>query len=236
MTLTAFEGLPGAGKSTQAKLLAEQLRRTGQPVTYLPDNLTRDTDDLGMTLLALFTSGDPFARHDSVITEVHLAAAIRTHTLATHIVPALQRGDAVVEDRGLHTMYSYSFATVLQRHRSDPESAIAWLYAVGALAGRAADRALWLRLPAAEAIRRAERRQGHSYTAEQRRYLHFVDAAYEELAARDPGLTVIDTTGLTPDEVHTTVLAALTTPPIDSGPLIPAQRRPAGVEHLPVHR
>ncbi|MFD0576185.1 dTMP kinase [Dactylosporangium darangshiense] len=228
MTLIAFEGLPGAGKSTQSRLLAEHLDRAGHAVVYLPDNLTRDTDDLGATLLSLFTRGDPFARHDSVVTEVHLAAAIRTHTLATHIEPTLDQRRTVVEDRGLHTMYSYSLATLLQRHRSAPDLAIAWLYAVGALTGRAADRSLWLRLPVDEAIARAEHRQRHPYTAEQRLYLRYVDDAYRELADRDPTLIVVDVAGRTVNEVHAAVLAALAgdlaASRSNSRPLVPTQR------------
>jgi len=211
--LIAFEGLPGAGKTTQARRLAAHLARQGNAVTYLPDNLTRAADPLGKALLALFDSGDPFARHGDVITDTFLAAAIRANTVPAHIIPALDARATVIEDRGLHTMYSYSLATILQKHHSPPGPAIAWLKAVGALAGRAADRSLWLRLPADQAIARAERRQAHPYTSEQRAFLRHVHDAYAALAATDPSLRVIDVTGLDTDQAHHAVLTALTGPP-----------------------
>ena len=86
---------------------------------------------------------------------------------------------------GLHTMYSYSLATLFQKHDVPAGPGIDWLTAVSALACRAADHSLWLRMPPGQAIERAERRQGHPYSGEQRVYLHHVDDAYLERAAAD---------------------------------------------------
>ncbi|GIJ30647.1 thymidylate kinase [Micromonospora qiuiae] len=207
--LIAFEGLPGAGKTTQSRALATHLSQHCAAVTYLPDNLTRDAEPLGQALLTLFDSGDPFSRHDSVLTDTYLAAAIRADTYATHIARMLAAGATVVEDRGLHTLYSYSLAGLLQKHRAPPDEAIAWLQQVGAFAGPAADRSLWLRLPPDDAIARAEQRQGHPYTDEQRAFLRYVHDAYTALAETDPDLHVIDVSGLGIDDAHQAVLAAV---------------------------
>ena len=207
--LIAVEGLPGSGKTTQARLLTEYLNRTGTGAVFLPDNLTRAEDPLGQTLLEIFDSGDPFARHGSVITDTFLAAAIRANTFPAVIAPALADGAVVIEDRGLHTMYSYSLATLFQKHRAPAGPAIGWLTAVGALAGRAADHSLWLRMPPGQAIERAERRQGHPYTGEQHAYLHHVHDAYGALAAADPSLHAVDIAGLAQDQAHEAVLAVL---------------------------
>jgi dTMP kinase len=145
--LIAVEGLPGSGKTTQARLLTGHLNRSGRSAVFLPDNLTRAEDPLGQTLLEIFDSGDPFARHGSVVTDTFLAAAIRANTFPAFIAPALAGGAVVVEDRGLHTMYSYSLATLLQKHHAPAGPAICWLTAVGALASRAADCSLWLSMP-----------------------------------------------------------------------------------------
>ena len=166
--LIAVEGLPGSGKTTQARLLTEHLNRAGASAVFLPDNLTRAEDPLGQKLLQIFDSGDPFARHGSVIADTFLAAAIRANTFPAFIAPA-----------------------------------------VGALAGRAADHSLWLRMPPGQAIQRAERRQGHSYSGEQRVYLHRVHDAYDALAAADPSLRAVDVTGLAEDQAHEAVLAVL---------------------------
>jgi thymidylate kinase len=207
--LIAFEGLPGAGKTTQSRALAAHLSQRGAAVTYLPDNFTRDAGQLGRTLLALFDSGDPFSRHDSVLTDTYLAAAIRADTYATHIAGPLATGTTVIEDRGLHTLYSYSLAGLLQKHRTAPGEAIAWLRQVGEFAGPAADRSVWLRLPPDQAIARAEQRQGHRYTDEQRAFLRYVHDAYTALAETDPSLRVIDVSGLGTDQAHQAVLAAV---------------------------
>ena len=207
--LIAVEGLPGSGKTTQARLLTEHLNRAGASAVFLPDNLTRAEDPLGQKLLQIFDSGDPFARHGSVIADTFLAAAIRANTFPAFIAPALGDGAVVIEDRGLHTMYSYSLATLFQKHDAPAGPAIDWLTAVGALAGRAADHSLWLRMPPGQAIQRAERRQGHSYSCEQRVYLHRVHDAYDALAAADPSLRAVDVTGLAEDQAHEAVLAVL---------------------------
>ncbi|MEU7802530.1 dTMP kinase [Micromonospora arborensis] len=207
--LIAFEGLPGAGKTTQSRALAAHLTQRGIPVAYLPDNLTRDAEPLGRSLLTLFGSDDPFSRHDSVITDTYLAAAIRVDTYATDIAGALAAGTTVIEDRGLHTIYSYSLAGLLQKHRTAPVEAVAWLQQVGAFAGPAADRSVWLRLPPDNAIARAERRQGHPYTEEQRAFLRYVHDAYAALAETDTGLRVVDVSELGADDAHQAVLAAV---------------------------
>ncbi|WP_328373336.1 thymidylate kinase (plasmid) [Streptomyces sp. NBC_00445] len=207
--LIAFEGLPGAGKTTQSRMLADHLNRQEVPVNYLPDNLTRDEDALGSTLLDLFASGDPFSRHSSVVTDTMLATAIRTNTVATHIAPALAAGQTVIEDRGVHTIQSYSLATLAQKHSGRPEEGIRWLRTVSALSSPAADVAVWLRLPADEAIARAVRREGRPYTAEQHAFLRHVHDAYSHLAADDHGLVPVDVLGLTPQKAHQAVLRAL---------------------------
>ncbi len=87
--LISFEGLPGSGKTTQAGLLADRLRTEGYRVAYLPDLATLNNDAAGQQLVELFTSSDdPFFRHGDVLTDTFLAAAVRTHIVATHLNPA----------------------------------------------------------------------------------------------------------------------------------------------------
>ncbi|WP_329431214.1 thymidylate kinase (plasmid) [Streptosporangium sp. NBC_01495] len=213
--LISLEGLPGSGKSTQAALLAAHLRASGQTVAHLPDLATLNTDPLGDVLFDLFSScGDVFKRHGDVITDTHLAAAIRANITATLITPALGDHDTVIEDRGIHTMYSYSLASLLHNEPQDGvdgvEAVIAWLTTIGSLTGRQPDLAIWLRLPPPQAIRRAVARDARPFTVEQQTYLRHVDTAYRELAARDARLTILEIDiSESPQSVHQRVCAAV---------------------------
>src|SRR5712691_4091668 len=113
--LLSFEGLPGAGKTTQGRLLRDRLAADGLRVAYLPDLGTLSISPLGNRLAALFAwSADPFHRHDHVVTDSLLAAAVRAEIVASVIGPAAAGHEVVIEDRGAHTMYAYSLATVLR--------------------------------------------------------------------------------------------------------------------------
>jgi len=213
--LISLEGLPGAGKSTQGRMLAEHLQRKGTKTCYLPDLETQVTDELGDRLFELFAlSGDPFRRSGDVTTDTFLAGAIRAHILATQIQPALEAGYTVIEDRGAHTMYSYSLAGVLQHHRMDVGPAIRWLKACGGLAGREADTSILLLLPPEQAAKRVAERPGRPWNEEELLFLGYVDQAYRHLEAVDPQFVAIDTVALTAGEVHCVIcclIAARTT-------------------------
>ncbi|CAO5174547.1 Thymidylate kinase [Frankia sp. AiPs1] len=208
--LVSLEGLPGSGKSTQARLLEERLRGEGFVVIYIPDLATLDIEDVGTALVEIFSSpDDPFLRHGDVVTECLLAAAVRADIVATRIDPVLDHHDVVIEDRGVHTMFSYGLASLIRQHAVEVDDAVCWLDGLGRLAGRRADVALWLSAPVGETIARAEARDGKRWTGEQRAYLTFVDLAYQELAARDAGMVRVSTAGQTPETVHEAVWEAV---------------------------
>lgn len=212
--LISFEGLPGAGKSTQAALLAACLTQQGLPVVSLPDLATLDTHLVAATLIDLFaSSGDPYMRHGDAVTDTLLAAAIRADLVATRIDPALDKhpDTVVIEDRGIHTMQSYALASLQRDYRASADLAINWIQTLTALTGPRPTHALWLRLPVEEALRRTSHRDQQAVTPEHRSYLHWVDHAYTELAQRDPQLTVLDVGNLVRAEVHHAVHLALNT-------------------------
>lgn len=89
-----FEGGEGSGKSTQAQLLAEHLRRAGQTVV-----LTREPggSPLAEQLRGLIL--DPSTPRHSALAEALIFSAARADHLDATIRPALARGEWVISDR-----------------------------------------------------------------------------------------------------------------------------------------
>ncbi|WP_402462594.1 dTMP kinase [Isoptericola aurantiacus] len=97
----SFEGGDGAGKTTQARLLADWLGAvTGREVV-----VTREPGgtDLGREIRRLVLHGD----HVAPRAEALLYAADRAHHVATLVRPALERGAVVVTDRYLDSSVAY---------------------------------------------------------------------------------------------------------------------------------
>ncbi|RAS59427.1 dTMP kinase [Lentzea atacamensis] len=215
--LITFEGLPGAGKTTQTRLLADCLRRQGRTVVTLDDLATLDTDPVAADLVAvLATAGDPYLRGSDPVVDTLLTAAIRADLVATVLATALDAAGPdgiVIEDRGENTMSSYALAGLLHRTRTSPDAALQWLTALTGLTGRLPGRVLWLRTPVDIATRRTARRgPDRQTTAEHRAYLNRVDHAYERLAAGNPDLDQVHGGNHEPAHVHKLVHHALDLP------------------------
>ncbi|MEH3075340.1 MAG: dTMP kinase [Quadrisphaera sp.] len=99
----SLEGGDGAGKSTQARLLAAWLRERGHEVV-----LTREpgATELGLGIRQLLLHGG----HVSPRAEALLYAADRAHHVAELVRPALARGAVVVTDRYLDSSVAYQGA------------------------------------------------------------------------------------------------------------------------------
>ncbi len=96
----SFEGGDGAGKSTQARLLAQWAQAQGWEVV-----LTREPGGtrLGQTLRDAVLHGE----HVDARTEALLYATDRAHHVASLVRPALARGALVVTDRYLDSSVAY---------------------------------------------------------------------------------------------------------------------------------
>lgn len=120
-TFVTFEGIEGSGKSTQARRLAERLRRSGHEVV-----LTREPGGtaLGRRLRELLLAeGSPVLPE----AELLLYAADRAQHVAETIAPALAREAVVLCDRFLDATLAYQGAArglgteaVLALHRRPP--------------------------------------------------------------------------------------------------------------------
>jgi dTMP kinase len=98
----AFEGVEGAGKGTQVKLLEEHLRSLGHDVL-----ITREPGgtELGEHLRELLL--DPQTANVDARTEALLFAASRSQHVATVIRPALAAGKVVICDRYVDSSLAY---------------------------------------------------------------------------------------------------------------------------------
>jgi dTMP kinase len=99
--LIAFEGVEGAGKSTQLELLRQALEKAGQQVvsTREPGGTTAG-ERVRSILLDRDSTLHPRA-------EALLFAAARAQLVQQVIRPALQRGETVLCDRYLHSSLAY---------------------------------------------------------------------------------------------------------------------------------
>jgi dTMP kinase len=101
----SFEGGEGSGKSTQARLLAETLRKRGQQLV-----LTREPGGTpgAEAIRSLLVTGDP--DRWTPWAEACLVNAARADHVARVIRPALARGDWVICDRFVDSTRAYQGA------------------------------------------------------------------------------------------------------------------------------
>lgn len=179
----SLEGIDGSGKSTQARRLADTLRREGRDVV-----LTREPGGSpgAEDIRALVLQGDP--DRWSPETELLLFTAARRDHLERTILPALARGAVVICDRFADSTRVYQGVT-----RGDLRAKVDALHAL--MIGRDPDLTLLIDIPPETGLARAKSRQ----TAEER----FEDmglamqrqmrAAYLDLATAYPArIRVID--------------------------------------------
>jgi dTMP kinase len=197
-----IEGIEGAGKSTQAGLLAQALERAGHEVV-----LTREPGGpgrLGSALRDLLK--DPSVWRTLGTAEVYLYAAARAHHMEALVLPAVQRGAVVVCDRFLDSTRAY------QGHgRGRSLELIEALHAHPPV-DRPPDRTLLLELPAEIARERSRSRgalDGAGYDEESEAFFARVIAGFDAIARAEPGrVRRIDALGA-PARVHRAVVEAL---------------------------
>lgn len=199
--LIALEGGEGAGKSTQARLLAEALRERGLAV-----ELTREPGGTpgaeAIRELLLAPPGEGWTRE----AEALLFAAARADHVARLIRPALEAGTWVVSDRFIDSSRAYQGGA----GRLGDE-AICDLHRFGSR-GLRPDCTILLDVEEEDVAARIYSRDGESSDAIGGRSLDYhreVARSFRKLAENDPsGIVRIDGSG-EPEDVHIRVMAAL---------------------------
>lgn len=198
-----FEGIDGSGKSTQMRLLADELRERGFDVvtTREPGGTPLGTR-LRSLLLDTETVVDPLA-------ELLLYAADRAQHVCTLIRPALASGKIVISDRYADATIAYQGAG----RRLEPE--VIRQVVELATGGLMPDLTLLFDLDADEGhARRAHRREraqmeGHGGDRLDNETTEFhtrVQAAYTAIARREPHRVRIIDARLPIEETHARVM------------------------------
>ncbi len=193
-----FEGIDGAGTTTQARLLARWLRRQGRRVH---ETAEPSTGPIG-TLLRQALGGRVVGRGGARLTPETIAllfAADRADHLRNEIEPALVAGADVVCDRYDHSSLAYQ----------GTETDVHWVAQINAPMARP-DVVLFLRVDADLAGARRARRAGVADLYEVDEVQRRVAAAYETAARFRPGDRVVVIDGsLDARSVHRACRAAL---------------------------
>ncbi|RLK08381.1 dTMP kinase [Ruegeria conchae] len=147
-TFLTFEGIDGSGKSTQARLLADHLRREGRDVI-----LTREPGGSAGAeeIRNLVLQGDP--DRWSAETEILLFTAARRDHLERTIEPALAAGKVVICDRFADSTRMYQGMS-----RGDLRSLVDQLHNL--MIGREPDLTLLIDMDPETGLSRAKGRQG----------------------------------------------------------------------------
>ena len=198
-TLITIEGLDGAGKSTLASALAHELQARGNRVELLREPGGVDLSERIRDLVK-----DP-ALAVAPRTEALLYAAARAQLVHERIEPLLARGDVVLLDRFVDSSLAYQGGG--RELGVDAVRAIN-RFATGALE---ADRTLLLRIsPAGGRERIGDRADTlDRLELESERFFAAIAAAYEDLAAAEPGRVRVLEAERAPEQVLADALVAL---------------------------
>ena len=193
----SFDGIDGAGKSTQINLLAEWLRAKGQEVVTCRDP---GSTELGEKLRALLLEhhGTPIHRRSEML--MYMAA--RAQLVEEVIRPALAAGKSVISDR-------YLLANVVyQAHAGGLSPEEVWQVGRVTVAGVMPDLTFVLDLPAATAAARFNRAPDRM-ESQGLEYMEKVRQGFLLEAAKRPAeIVVIDATAAA-EKVHEQVTAAV---------------------------
>jgi dTMP kinase len=194
--LIAFEGVEGAGKSTQVELLRQALEKAGRRVVT-----TREPGGtpLGEQVRSILL--DPASALDAR-TEALLFAAARAQLVAQVIRPALERAEVVLCDRYLDSSLAYQGAA--RGLGLEPVAAINGFATEGLLP----DLVVLLRVDPAEGL--ARQRGGRDRIERQDLEFHQrVAQGFLDLAAADPERFVVIDGAAPVDRVAAEVRAAV---------------------------
>jgi len=194
--LITVEGVDGAGKTTLVARLAAALEERG-PVVVLREPGGAAVSERIRELLT-----DPALQIDPRA-EALLYAAARAQLVAEQLRPLLDAGTTVLLDRFVDSSLAYQGAA---RGLGVEEVRALNQFATG---GLQPDRTLLLRIDPEQGRARIAGREADRLEREDGAFFAAIAAAYDALAAAEPGRIVVIDAGQSPDAVLADALAAL---------------------------
>lgn len=194
----SFDGVDGAGKSTQIGLLSQWLRDRGHEVVQCRDP---GSTPLGERLRAILLD-----RHDMPIhrrSEMLLYMAARAQLVEEVIRPALEAGKWVLSDRFLLANVVY------QAHAGGLDPRDVWQVGAVTVAGLMPRLAIVLDMPAEKAAARIQREHDRM-EAQGLQYLDRVRQGFLLEATRRPEEIAVIAADRPAETVHADVIAAVT--------------------------
>lgn len=180
----AFGGADGAGKTTQARLLAAHLRALGRRVVEVREPGGTQAGETVRTLL--LASDAPLGAR----AEALLFAAARAQLVDDVIAPALARGETVVADRYVGSSLVYQGVV-----RGVGADAVRMINAIGT-GGLQPDATVLLAVSAEQAAARRDPDVADRIEREPMEFHRSVIAAYDDVLAGDgAGVVRVDGTG-----------------------------------------
>lgn len=199
-TLITFEGIEGAGKSSQLELLAKQLRSAGRNVSAIREP---GGTELGEGIRPLLKEkGTPVCEK----AELLLFLASRAQLVHERILPALAEGTIVLCDRYSDSTLAYQWGA-----RGLPIQLVKELDRFAA-AACVPDRTILLDLPPEEGFRRIRAARGglsDRFEEEPLAFFQKVRAAYLQIARENPQRIAIVDGFRSPETVQLAVNAAV---------------------------
>ncbi len=218
-TCIVIEGIDGSGKTTQAALLAEALRRRGR--TVLPIKFPRYRESVFGAFIGECLRG---TYGDFLKLDPHFAAIaylLDQAAAAPEIKAALERGEDVVADRYAPSNWAHQAAKLAPKGRRPFISFLEnGLYEE--LRAPQPDIVIYLDMPAAIAVTLLERKGAREHLGNQalrdaheanETYLEEVRRVYQALAEERPGWYTIscaeDGRLVSPENVHRSIMRAI---------------------------
>ncbi len=229
-TFISFEGLDGAGKSTQIEIAAQMARESGREVVIVREPggtaqgeiqralVKADVDSLVDALAAcggdpeslraaLGTSDKPHIKlpeDTTALTQLFMFNAARAQLFEKTVVPALNRGALVLADRGFDSTVAYQSGS----GGLDADEVMA--NCMQATGGVAPDMTIYCRLDQQTRQDRMRARGLAEDVIERSSNFDAIAAAFDQIAAANPDRFVVVDAGKSIEEVAAQIKAHIT--------------------------